>query len=222
MPEVRGSHVAACRMAARRQDTDPRGRRIPGELPTCWATRSLEREGPLSLMTGFNLKFAEKDIGNWFEQYPTDALSPVIEQQIVPRVRIKGFVTRKDFLTLCRWKTNRTQGRCAGNSPEFIKSVSRISLYTADEQLRISIWTLLDGVSWPTASALLHWLHPEEYPVLDFRALWSLGYNKPPPYNFAFWKEYVRYCRALAKRCNLSVRMLDRALWQYSATNQKP
>jgi hypothetical protein len=173
-------------------------------------------------MTGFNLRFAEKDVGKWFEQYPPAALNPVIEKQIVPRVRKEGFVVRKDFMTLCRWKTNRTQSRCAQNSSEFIKSVSQIALSTADEQLRIEIWTLLDGVNWPTASVLLHWLHLEEYPILDFRALWSLGYEKPPPYDFAFWQEYVRYCCALAKRCNLPVRALDRALWEYSKTNQTP
>ena len=98
--------------------------------------------------------------------------------------------------------------------------ISQIALSTGDEQLRIEIWTLLYGVNWPTASALLHWLHIEEYPILDFRALWSLGYEKPPPYDFAFWKDYFLYCRALAKQCGVSVRTLDRALWQYSDTNQ--
>ena len=171
-------------------------------------------------MSGFALKFAEKDVVKWFKQYPTDALNSDIEDHIVPRVRKEGFLTHKDFLTLCRWKTNRTQSRCDTNSPEFIKSVSQIALSTGDEQLRIEIWTLLYGVNWPTASALLHWLHIEEYPILDFRALWSLGYEKPPPYDFAFWKDYFLYCRALAKQCGVSVRTLDRALWQYSDTNQ--
>jgi hypothetical protein len=166
-------------------------------------------------MTGLSLRFPEKDVPKWFVQYPTDALNPVIETQIVPRVRKDGFLTKKDFLTLCRWKTNRTQSRCDKNTSEFIKSVSQIALSTADEQLRIQVWTLLNGVNWPTATALLHWLHTEEYPILDFRVLRSLGYEEPPLYNFAFWQEYVRYCRALAKQCNVSVRTLDRALWQY-------
>jgi len=171
-------------------------------------------------MSNFKLRFPQKDVATWFAAYQTDALNPFIEGEILPRVRKQGFQTKKDFLALCRWKTNRTQSRCAKNSPEFIKSVSHISLSTTDEQMRIEIWTLLNGVNWPTASALLHWLHPEEYPILDFRALWSLGYETPPKYHFEFWHEYVHYCRTLAKRCEISVRTLDRALWKYSESNQ--
>jgi len=170
---------------------------------------------------GFTLRFVENDVVKWSSKHQTDARTLLIEGEIVPRVRSQGFSTKEDFLTLCRWKTPRTQSRCARNSPEFIKSVSQTALSTANERLRIEIWTLLTGVNWPTASALLHWLHPDEYPIMDFRALWSLSYSKPPRYDFAFWQDYVSYCRELAKRCGVSVRTLDRALWQYSQTNQR-
>lgn len=68
----------------------------------------------------------------------------------------------------------------------------------------------LRGVSWPTASVLLHFGHHDEYPILDYRALWWLGYDKPPPYTFEFWSAYVSFCRTLAKRLSVSVRTLDR------------
>ena len=167
----------------------------------------------------FTLRFSERDIAKWSARYdyPPDS---VIENEIVPRVRKSGCLTKPDFLTICRWKTPRSQSRCAGNSAEFIESVSRVALSTGDERLRIEIWTLLDGVHWPTASTLLFWLHREEYPILDFRALWSLGYAKPPAYDFGFWWDYVRFCRTLARRRGVTVRTLDRALWQYSSEKQ--
>lgn len=168
----------------------------------------------------FKLRFPESDIEKWSSRYnyPPD---PIIEDEIIPRVKEAGYLTKSDFLTLCRWKTPRSQPRCASNSEEFIEAVSRVALSTPNERLRIEIWTLLNGVNWPTASTLLFWLHTKEYPILDFRALWSLGYVKPPRYDFAFWSDYVNFCRSTASKCGVSVRTLDQALWQYSSEKQR-
>ena len=88
-------------------------------------------------------------------------------------------------------------------------------------RLRIGVLTLLDGVQMPTASVLLHLAHRDPYPIIDYRALWSLGVDAPPtPYSFAFWEAYTRACRSLARAANVSMRTLDRALWQYSKERQ--
>lgn len=171
-------------------------------------------------MKQFRLRFPERDIARWFSRYQTDKLNPIIEGEILPRVHAQGYLNKADFLTLCRWKTPRTQSRCNENSPDFIRSVSEVALSTNNEQLGIEVWRLLRGVDWPTASTMLHWLHRDEYPILDFRALWSLGYLTPPPYEFHFWWDYVYFCRTLAQRNTVSVRTLDRALWQYSYERQ--
>ena len=171
-------------------------------------------------MNPFRLRFPERDVTKWSSRYSYTP-NPTIEDQILLRVAKAGYLTKPDFLTICRWKTPRSQSRCASNSREFIKSVSKVALSTSNEQLRIEIWTLLNGVNWPTASTLLFWLHNEEYPILDFRALWSLGYAKPPKYDFSFWSDYVDYCRKLARKCGVTVRTLDRALWQYSSEKQR-
>lgn len=42
------------------------------------------------------------------------------------------------------------------------------------------ILTTINGVSWPMASVLLHFGHADRYPILDFRALWSLEVDTPP------------------------------------------
>jgi hypothetical protein len=168
----------------------------------------------------FRLRFPEHDVGKWCARYSYE-VSPTLENQIVPRVRSAGYLTRPDFLTICRWKTARSQSHCALNTKEFVESVSKVALSTSNERLRIEIWTLLHGVDWPTASTLLHWLHEEEYPILDFRALWSLGYPKPPRYDFFFWSDYVGFCRNLARKSGVTVRALDRALWQYSSEKQR-
>jgi hypothetical protein len=136
---------------------------------------------------------------------------------------MRGFCTRDEFLAVTRWKTRRSQSRCARNSPALVEETTAAALRSSDERLRIGILTLLDGVSMPTASVLLHLAHKDPYPIIDSRALWSLGIEKPPATcSFEFWQEYTRTCRSLAKQAPVSMRTLDRALWQYSEEQQPP
>jgi hypothetical protein len=75
-------------------------------------------------------------------------------------------------------------------------------------------------VQWPTASVILHFFHRDPYPIIDFRALWTVSMEVPGQYNFEFWWQYVVFCRDLATKSSLNMRMLDLALWQYSKENQ--
>jgi hypothetical protein len=130
-------------------------------------------------------------------------------------------LTKPEFLTVCAWKTPRSKPRCESNDENFINEISRLVKTTNCEQLQIELWTLLAGVKWPTASVFLHFAFPNRYPILDFRALWSIGTDVPKQYTFPFWQEYTKFCRALALEAKVDLRTLDRALWKYSKLNQK-
>lgn len=165
------------------------------------------------------IKFKLDDIPYWASlySYPTEDIA----DEISTRIRGSEFIEKDDFLALCKWKSPRSIKHCMKNSPDLIKEVSAIAFRTNNEHLRIKILTLLEGVSWPTASVLLHFCHKDPYPIMDFRALWSLGIDNPPnPYPFDFWWEYTSYCRDLSKSSGVSMRDLDKALWQYSKENQ--
>ena len=108
----------------------------------------------------------------------------------------------------------------ARNSDDFVRAITAVMLSTKSERLRVEVLTLLQGVNWPTASVILHFVHPDPYPILDVRALWSVGFSRPPAYNFEFWTEYVAFTRREARRLEVSMRELDRALWQYSKERQ--
>ena len=169
-------------------------------------------------MAEFELRFPTRDIGYWAERYEYDE-TPILP--IVSEVKSRAFLTKKDFLTACRWKTARSQSRCRENSSEFICAVTKCALGTPAEQLRIEVLTLLNGVSWPTASVILHFFHSDPYPIMDFRALWSLKTAVPARYEYRFWRDYTAFCRRLSKGCGISMRTLDRALWQFSKERQK-
>jgi hypothetical protein len=69
---------------------------------------------------------------------------------------------------------------------------------------------------WPTASVILHFCDRGRYPIVDVRALWSLGVTTPPAIDFPVWMEYTRFLRGVSADAGVSMRTLDRALWQYS------
>ena len=171
-------------------------------------------------MYKFKLKFRPACIERLASVYNYEDDDFIIKE-IVPRVKKAGYMNRKDFLELCRWKTPRSRPHCEKNSRALIKKITSISLNTKDEKEKIEILTTLSGVGWPTASTILHFTSGFRYPILDYRALWSLGYEKPPVYNFEFYEAYTDFCRKIAKKHNVSLRRLDKALWQYSAEEQR-
>ena len=141
--------------------------------------------------------------------------------EISKSAKEKKYLTREEFITVCSWKTPRSKPKVASNHKDYIEEITRISFTTKSDQLRIEILTLLNGVGWPTASTILHFCHPNEFPIIDFRALYSLGYDTiPNKYDYQFWKAYTNYCRKLSSKLNLDLRTIDRGLWQYSKENQ--
>jgi hypothetical protein len=171
--------------------------------------------------TPFKLRFSPRLVQKYASRYIyTNATEKDVEGTIAPAVRKQAFYTKQQFIDVCYWKSPRTQKWCASNDARTVEIITRAALTNADERVRIETLTTLNGVSWPTASVLLHFGHADQYPILDYRALWSLGVDPPPPYTFAVWWPYVEFCRALAKKCNVSVRTLDTALWQYSSEHQ--
>jgi hypothetical protein len=146
---------------------------------------------------------------------------------LVPVVRRQGYMTRHELTTLCHWKSPRSAGHVSKNSRRFVEEITRFALLTTDERARIESLTLLDAVDYPTASTILHWFHRDPYPIVDFRALWSLRLSERPPYSFPFWQSYVLRWRSILRqaqrRCApvvVTPRLLDKALWSYSDEHQ--
>ncbi|MDI9330924.1 MAG: hypothetical protein QM527_06385 [Alphaproteobacteria bacterium] len=143
-----------------------------------------------------------------------------IEIEVGMPARKRGYLTMPEFLEICRWKSPRSQHQCILNPKELVEEVTAIALAAAREELRIGSLILLKGVSWPTASTILHFCHEDPYPILDFRAVWSLRLEMPNQYDFDFWWAYTEKCRKLATAAKLTMRQLDMALWQYSKEKQ--
>jgi len=168
----------------------------------------------------FKLRFPKEEIIHYRDKYSY----PLNDDKIRKKTQIavkRGFLLKQELLDICYWKTPRSQSKCSKNEDDFIIDITKVSLYTDNEKLKIEILTLLFGVKWPTASTILHFCFPEQYPILDYRALWSLSVDSPPSvYNFYFWWDYVMICREVSEELGITIRELDKALWQYSKENQ--
>lgn len=132
------------------------------------------------------------------------------------RAEGRGYYTRDDLLLVCEWKTGRSKSLVARSSEEDVEFVTGEALAASTEDVRMSTLRWLWGVDVPTASALLFFAFPDDYPIIDVRALESLGQKRPRYYSSKFWTEYLDACRSLAQELDLPIRTLDKALWQAS------
>ncbi|MEL6613293.1 MAG: hypothetical protein AAFQ53_14430 [Bacteroidota bacterium] len=165
------------------------------------------------------LRFSEADVAKWSRRFSADS----VEARIIEYGReanTLGCFSKEALCALCNWKSPRSRPLVLANPAAYVEEVTATSLLARSERLRIEVLLLLRGVGWPSASVLLHFGHSNSYPILDVRALWSLGCDASVRYTFGLWWEYVEVCRGIAKRTGLSMRELDQALWQYAAEQQ--
>lgn len=168
-------------------------------------------------MPRFNLQFDPARIHALADRYDYPGERELIRDVVKP-AKANRYFTADQFVRLVAWKT---QGRSVPlvleNSPDELEAATRTALDPATrEPRRAGVLVALRGVGYPVASCVLHFAHRDPYPVLDRRALQSLGYRtQRTVYSETFWQDYVAVCRTLARAHNVSMRTLDRALWRW-------
>jgi hypothetical protein len=130
--------------------------------------------------------------------------------------RARGHYTREEFIEVCAAKTPRSKPKVASNTEAAVSHATGRAFATDDEADRMHALLELAGVGVPTASTLLYCAFPSDYPILDVRALESLGVKSRSTYPVSFWLEYLHACREISQRNGVTIRTLDKALWQHS------
>jgi hypothetical protein len=134
----------------------------------------------------------------------------------------EGKYSRANLEFIFRWKTGgRGVSRLSANTDNEIEDALRLAVEASSDRGAIAVLCGLDGVDVPVASAILTAIKPERYTIIDFRALESLG-TKNPSINIDFYLAYLKECRDLAGKHGVSLRTLDRALWQWSNEKKPP
>lgn len=165
-------------------------------------------------MPSFALQFDPAEIPGLADRFGETDDTPA--EQAGRAAVARGYYAREEFLTICAWKSPRSRPRVQANDAATVEAHTRDALAATDETARMEALLRLGGVGVPTASCLLYFTDPASYTVLDVRALESLGVRGRSTYPVAFWLEYLYACRELARLHGVSLRTLDKALWQHS------
>lgn len=136
-------------------------------------------------------------------------------EKILAAAADRGFMDLVDLVAVARWKWKggRTAQLVKGNSDDDVREITAVAFSTTTERLRIGALLSLAGVDWPMASVILHFAFPDHYPILDVRAMRSVGGSAI--YNFDRWMNFVRICRDKREEYAVSMRTLDKALWGF-------
>ncbi len=163
------------------------------------------------------LKYAKS-----YDELFRDTTDETVEKELVNWFSKHKYLDRGTFLKLCLWKSSRPRKHYEDdiNSDKRVRMITSLAINSEDEYFKIKALQLLKGISWPVASVILHFSHPNKYMIMDFRAIWSLGWQQPKQYTYEFWTRYTKEVTELANRLNVNLRTLDKALWFYSKEYQ--
>jgi hypothetical protein len=167
----------------------------------------------------FTLKFNAEDIPALADRYGPEQ----DDRALAAGSRIRGGeCTRKNLSEIFEWKTRgRGRSRLLRNSDDEISDALRLAIAAQTERAAIVVLTGLAGVDVPVASAIMTAIDPERYTVIDFRALQSLGIETANR-SLNLYLAYLRACRRIADDNGVTLRNLDRALWQWSSEQSAP
>jgi hypothetical protein len=141
--------------------------------------------------------------------------------QLMKKVRAsKGKITRTLLIEMCAFKTMRSKGKVKQNKPHKIRSVFRRVHAIQQAEEKCEILYDLKGVRVPTATAILMFLNPRMYPIIDTRVwqvLFDFGHVDHNEHGRSFSKQdYTDYLEAISgfsSKHHLTARQIDKILY---------
>jgi len=144
------------------------------------------------------------------------------------RSKKRGFLTRPEFVKICRWKSPRAIRHIRRNRARTIQKVTEAAFAARSEQRKLSLLTSLYGVSVPMASSILTLTNPKRYGVIDIRVwqlLHAMGSVTANPdglgFGFKHWYRYLMILRSFAGKYNVGARDIERTLFRVHTLYQK-
>jgi len=137
-------------------------------------------------------------------------------ERLLSMARDAGALDQELFVRLARWKSPRPTKYYQRNTPEAIRHATSRAFRAHTDAEAIRALTVLDGVAVRTATALLHWMRPSRYPILDYRVVSALGEAEPRDWNdLDYYSRIAHRIRTIAADLDVDLRTLDRALWAW-------
>jgi hypothetical protein len=131
-----------------------------------------------------------------------------------------GEFSKGPLRPIFRWKSPRPKTLLECNSDTDVADALRLAVSAQSERSAMAVLCGLRGVEVPVASAILTAIDQLRFTVIDFRALETLEVDMPAP-TVEQYLQYLAYCRARANEFGITLRDLDRALWQRSKSGKR-
>jgi len=182
----------------------------------------MPKNAPVSMVLpdapGGNRLEGNRAITKWARRYPK--LDFDKDNWIQDRIRTSLESSRcldlEDVKRLGVWTngSERSSGLFKRNTPAEIKRRTG----EAYESHSIEPIMQLEGfrTGFPMASSFMHFAFDNEFPIIDSRALSTLGVPEKTHISKRVWTLYCDKCRSWADYYQVSLRELDRALWQFN------
>ena len=139
--------------------------------------------------------------------------------ETLPSAFDEGTWSIEDMKWIVRWKSSRSIGYFERNDPVEVQEQVSKAIEVNSVTEKVGILTELDGVQVRMASAILLFVNPDRFTVLDWRA-WDVlhenGYLPDEIPDDPTVEDYLLYlgaCWAIANEYDVSLRTLDMALW---------
>ncbi|MBB4212604.1 hypothetical protein EV659_11351 [Rhodothalassium salexigens DSM 2132] len=145
-----------------------------------------------------------------------------IEFKIVPNCQDRGYLTDEDFEFICSWKSPRPKMHRQRNTSSEIARKTHAALSEVSRSKSLDFLVELKGVRLRTATAVMHWFRQHDTPILDYRVIFSLGRPEPSNYeDMLFYDQIADEIIGEAKKVDVSLREMDRALWVWDKIKDK-
>lgn len=134
-------------------------------------------------------------------------------------------LTVDTLFQIAREKSRRKAALVRRNDDHLVERVTELAFSLSDGQKAVRLLCVLDGVDLPTASAVLSWMFPDRWPVIDVRAwqtLHSFGVVTSRAsgrgLGMAQWRVYLQAVEALLDQLDglaKTPQQVDRLLYAY-------
>lgn len=167
------------------------------------------------------MEINKDNIKKYADRYDKDYVGKdgeIIEKEIKEWFKVHRYLDMEKFKKIGLWKSKRPKKHYENNDDLTVREITQFSLATKSEKARIETLRVLNGVSYPVASVILHFAFPDKYPIMDVRAISSLGLEQKS-YDFDFWENYCEKIRNISRETGENLRTIDKALWKYNKEN---
>ena len=131
-----------------------------------------------------------------------------------------GFQNRELLEDVVLWKFSPGVGRIRDLPSKRVYEISKQAFSADKASEAMAVLSELDGIAASMAGAILTFVNPHRYTIMDPRAtnaLTSLGYwNYPCEASVDRYETYCLRCQEISRKTGLSLRAVDRALYVIS------